>query len=56
MKNTDYIMPVAVANAVIVAIFAALAYVFNTWWIVLFSALFLMEVKHGNGGDNSEKG
>lgn len=45
MKNTDNIMPVCVANVLIVAIFAALAYVFNLWWIIFFALCFTMQYK-----------
>lgn len=58
--DVDY-MPVCVANVLIVAIFAALAYVFHTWWIVLFALIFIaainsvFEETNTGGGDNDEK-
>lgn len=54
MKNTNDIMPVCVANVLIVAIFAALAYVFNKWWIIFFAAIFYMSYKSKNDGGGVE--
>lgn len=40
MKDKDVIV-VSICNVCKVAIFATLAFVFNRWWIVLFSLLFM---------------
>lgn len=32
----------ALANVIIVAVFAVLAWLFKKWWIVLFAVLFMM--------------
>ena len=39
---------VAIKNAVAIICFTVLAIVFNKWWIVFFSALFLNSVEHNN--------
>lgn len=39
---------VAIKNAVVIICFTVLAIVFNKWWIVFFSALFLNSVEHKN--------
>lgn len=38
----------AIKNAVVIICFTVLATVFNKWWIVLFSALFLNSVDNKN--------
>lgn len=38
-------IPVMVFNSVAVICFSVLAYVFNKWWIVLFSLLVVMNYK-----------
>lgn len=38
----------AIKNAVVIICFTVLAIVFDKWWIVFFSALFLNSVEHKN--------
>ena len=38
-------------NVVVVVVFAALAYVFAKWWIVLFAALFIATRERRNDND-----
>lgn len=35
----------ALGNAIIVAVFGTLAWLFKKWWIVLFAGLFMMSSK-----------
>ena len=42
----------AAFNTIRIAIFAVLAIVFQKWWIVLFSGLFLLQNKYKEGDNN----
>lgn len=41
-----------IKNCITLICFTILAIVFNKWWIVLFSALFVVSVEKKNGSDD----
>ncbi len=44
-----------IKNCITLICFTILAIVFNKWWIVLFSALFVVSVGKKNRSDDNEK-
>lgn len=48
-------IPVMVFNSIAVICFSVLAYVFNKWWIVLFSLLIVMNYKRTNSNEEDNE-
>lgn len=53
-ESTKALIAVEVCNVLKVAIFALLAFTFNKWWIVLFSALVISTFKSKEKGDEND--
>lgn len=54
-KKEKQMIPVMVFNSVAVICFSVLAYVFNKWWIVLFSLLIVMNYKRTNSNEEGDE-
>ena len=54
MKNMAYIAYI-IRNIATIICFTYLAVHFNHWWIILFSALFMVDIRQRGGKENKDE-